>query len=113
MPESTARLVERASAAGRARDRRRHDRRPRARVRRPATDGTRAAGAGWTDLVITPERPVRAVDGLLTGLHDPESSHLHLLEAIAGPELVERSYDAAARAGYLRHEFGDLELLLP
>ena len=39
---------------------------------------------GWTDLVITPERGVRAVDGLLTGWHEPEASHLLMLEAVAG-----------------------------
>jgi S-adenosylmethionine:tRNA ribosyltransferase-isomerase len=78
-----------------------------------ADDGSVSAGAGWTDVVVTPERGVRAVDGLLTGWHDPEASHLLMLEAVAGRELVERSYRAAAARGYLWHEFGDLELLLP
>ena len=68
---------------------------------------------GWTELVVTPERGVRVVDGLLTGWHEPEASHLQLLEAIAGRELVERSYRAALERGYLWHEFGDLELILP
>ena len=45
--------------------------------------GVRAA-AGWTSLVITPERGVRVVDGLITGWHEPEASHLLLLEAVAG-----------------------------
>lgn len=76
-------------------------------------DGSLAGRAGWTDLVVGPERPVRAVDGLLTGFHDSDSSHLRMLEAIVGPEFVARSYRAAAEAGYLRHEFGDVELLLP
>ncbi|TMK69791.1 MAG: S-adenosylmethionine:tRNA ribosyltransferase-isomerase, partial [Actinobacteria bacterium] len=67
--------------------------------------------AGWTDLVIGPEQGVRVVDALLTGFHDRDSSHLRMLEAIAGRELVERSYRAAAEAGYLRHEFGDVMLL--
>jgi S-adenosylmethionine:tRNA ribosyltransferase-isomerase len=67
--------------------------------------------AGWTELVIGPERPARAIDGLLTGFHDRSSSHLGMLEAIGGPALIERSYRAAAEAGYLRHEFGDLMLL--
>ncbi len=68
---------------------------------------------GWTDLVITPERGVRVVDGLLTGWHEPEASHLLMLEAIAGPELLRRSYAAAIDEGYLWHEFGDTHLLLP
>ena len=43
-------------------------------------DGRARAAAGWTDLVITPERGVRLVDGLLTGWHEPEASHLLMLE---------------------------------
>ena len=68
---------------------------------------------GWTETVVTPERGVRAVDGLLTGWHEPEASHLDMLDAVAGRELVERSYDAALAEGYLWHEFGDVHLLLP
>jgi S-adenosylmethionine:tRNA ribosyltransferase-isomerase len=70
-------------------------------------------GEGWTETVITPERGVRAVDGLLTGWHEPEASHLDMLEAIAGRSLVEHSYDAALAEGYLWHEFGDVHLILP
>ena len=77
-----------------------------------APDGTVAAGAGWTTLVITPERGVRAVDGLITGWHDPDASHLLLLEAVAGAATVTRTYDAALAAGYRWHEFGDAALLL-
>jgi S-adenosylmethionine:tRNA ribosyltransferase-isomerase len=76
-------------------------------------DGTVSAGRGWTSLVITRERGIFAVDGLLTGWHEPESSHLDLLEAAAGPELLERSYRAALAHGYRWHEFGDLHLILP
>jgi S-adenosylmethionine:tRNA ribosyltransferase-isomerase len=68
---------------------------------------------GWTDLVIAPDTPIESVDGLLTGFHDGDSSHLAMLEAVAGRELLERSYAEAAGAGYLRHEFGDLHLILP
>jgi S-adenosylmethionine:tRNA ribosyltransferase-isomerase len=70
-------------------------------------------GSGWTDLVITPERGVRAVDGLLTGLHEPEASHLLMLRALSGDRLLERVYAEALRGGYLWHEFGDVNLLLP
>jgi S-adenosylmethionine:tRNA ribosyltransferase-isomerase len=69
-------------------------------------------GEGWTDLVIGPDTEIRALDGLLTGFHDSDSSHLAMLESIAGGDLLERSYDEAARAGYLRHEFGDMHLIL-
>jgi S-adenosylmethionine:tRNA ribosyltransferase-isomerase len=68
---------------------------------------------GWTDLVITPERGVRAIDGLLTGWHEPEASHLLMLEAVADRELLRRSYDAGLAGGYLWHEFGDVHLILP
>jgi S-adenosylmethionine:tRNA ribosyltransferase-isomerase len=71
------------------------------------------AGAGWTDTVVTPERAVRSVDGLLTGWHEPEASHLAMLEAVAGRVLLERSYAAALAEGYLWHEFGDVHLILP
>src|SRR5262249_5545751 len=76
-------------------------------------DGTVCEGQGWTELVISPERGVSAVDGLLTGWHESESSHLELLEAVAGPELLEQSYRAASEHGYRWHEFGDLHLILP
>src|SRR5205823_12348353 len=58
-------------------------------------DGQVAGGGGWTELGVTPERGVRAVDGLLTGWHEPGASHLAMLEAVAGRELVAASYGAA------------------
>jgi S-adenosylmethionine:tRNA ribosyltransferase-isomerase len=75
--------------------------------------GEVSPGRGWTETVVTPEHPVRSVDGLLTGWHEPEASHLAMLEAIAGRELVERSYGAAVAEEYLWHEFGDVHLVLP
>jgi S-adenosylmethionine:tRNA ribosyltransferase-isomerase len=69
--------------------------------------------AGWTTLVLGPDRPARVVTGLVTGLHAPEASHLRLLEAVAGPAPVARAYDEAVRARYLWHEFGDSMLFLP
>jgi S-adenosylmethionine:tRNA ribosyltransferase-isomerase len=71
------------------------------------------ARAGWTDLVLGPARPARVVNGLITGWHAPGASHLQLLEAVAGAELVDRAYAEAVRARYLWHEFGDSCLLLP
>jgi S-adenosylmethionine:tRNA ribosyltransferase-isomerase len=76
-------------------------------------DGTLHPTEGWTDLVLSPERPARAVTGLVTGLHAPEASHLLLLEAVAGPELVAAAYEAAVQRHYLWHEFGDSTLFLP
>jgi S-adenosylmethionine:tRNA ribosyltransferase-isomerase len=112
VPEPTARLVNLTRAAGR-------------RVVAVGTTGTRAlesvadaggtvrAGHSWTDLVLGSAHPARVVDGLVTGWHDPDASHLALLEAVAGPKLVQAAYGEAERAGYLWHEFGDSCLLLP
>ena len=68
---------------------------------------------GWTDLVLGPDRPAEVVRGLVTGWHAPGASHLRLLEAVAGADLVERAYAEALRARYRWHEFGDSCLLLP
>jgi S-adenosylmethionine:tRNA ribosyltransferase-isomerase len=76
-------------------------------------DGTVRAAEGLTTHVVTPEGGVRAVDGLLTGFHEPRSSHLMMLSAVAGEELLARSYAAALRKRYLWHEFGDLHLIVP
>ena len=75
-------------------------------------DGTVTAGKGWTELVVTPERGLRAIDGLLSGFHESQSSHLDLMRAVAGEELLRRSYDAALAHGYRWHEFGDSHLIL-
>ena len=69
-------------------------------------------GEGWTGLVVTPERGVRAATGLLTGFHEPRASHLAMLEAFAGRQHLAAVYDEALRQGYLWHEFGDLHLLV-
>ncbi|MEU6280737.1 S-adenosylmethionine:tRNA ribosyltransferase-isomerase [Streptomyces sp. NPDC047028] len=112
VPEASARLINAARASGR-------------RVVAVGTTAVRAvesavgpdglvrAAAGWTDLVVTPERGVRVVDGLLTGLHEPEASHLLMLRAVAGQAAVDRSYEEALRGLYLWHEFGDVHLILP
>jgi S-adenosylmethionine:tRNA ribosyltransferase-isomerase len=76
-------------------------------------DGVVRAAAGWTDLVVTPQRGVRVVQGLLTGLHEPEASHLLMLEAVAGRAAVRSSYAQAVERRYLWHEFGDVHLILP
>lgn len=75
-------------------------------------DGTVHAGSGWTELVVRPERPVRSVTGLLTGFHEPRSTHLAMLLALAGPDHLCATYAEALEGGYLWHEFGDLHLIL-
>ncbi len=83
-------------------------------------DGVTHPGEGWTSLVITSERGIRTVDAMLTGLHEPRSTHLAMLEALAerapkesGREHLKVAYAEALREGYLWHEFGDLHLVLP
>jgi S-adenosylmethionine:tRNA ribosyltransferase-isomerase len=112
VPEATARLVNLTRAWG-------------GRVVAVGTTVTRALETaadergvvrerrGWTDLVLGPDRPARVVSGLVTGWHAPGASHLELLQAVAGAELVARAYRAALRHRYLWHEFGDSCLLLP
>ncbi|NKB72437.1 MAG: S-adenosylmethionine:tRNA ribosyltransferase-isomerase [Candidatus Latescibacteria bacterium] len=70
-------------------------------------------GSGWTRLVITPDRPMRAVDALITGLHEPQATHLAMLTALAGQDHIRTAYQAALAGQYLWHEFGDLHLILP
>jgi S-adenosylmethionine:tRNA ribosyltransferase-isomerase len=76
-------------------------------------DGIVRALDGWTDLVITPDRGVTVIDGMLTGWHEPVSSHLLMLEAIAGRDLLADSYEAALTLGFRWHEFGDSHLIVP
>lgn len=78
-----------------------------------ASDGSVSPGSGWTELIVTPERGIYAVDALLTGFHDPRASHLAMLEALAGRAHLESAYAAALAGKYLWHEFGDTHLLLP
>lgn len=76
-------------------------------------EGVTHPGEGWTRLVITPERGIRAVNGLLTGWHEPRATHLAMLEALAGREHRHIAYAEALRERYLWHEFGDVHLMLP
>jgi S-adenosylmethionine:tRNA ribosyltransferase-isomerase len=111
VPHSTARLVESTIAAG-------------SRVVAVGTTVVRALesatdekgrihpGEGWTELVITPHRRLRAVTAMLTGLHEPRATHLAMLEALAGRDHLQWTYAEALRNEYLWHEFGDMHLLV-
>ena len=77
-----------------------------------AGDGSVEATLGWTDHTIGPDRPVRVLDGIVTGWHNPDASHLLLVEEVAGPQLTQQAYDAAVAGRYRWHEFGDSGLLL-
>ncbi|MGI5244416.1 S-adenosylmethionine:tRNA ribosyltransferase-isomerase [Dactylosporangium sp. CA-139066] len=112
VPATTARVVNDARAAG-------------GRIIAVGTTAVRAlesaaepggrvvAREGYTELVVTRSRGVRVVDGLLTGFHEPRASHLDLLAAVADPGTLRECYAEAVRGGYLWHEFGDVNLLLP
>ncbi|MDQ4078276.1 MAG: S-adenosylmethionine:tRNA ribosyltransferase-isomerase [Chloroflexota bacterium] len=112
VPAETARTVNAARAAGR-------------RIVAVGTTTVRALetvtdaegithpGEGWTQLIITPKRGLRAVNAMLTGLHEPRATHLSMLEALTGREHLETTYAEALEKGYLWHEFGDLHLILP
>ncbi len=76
------------------------------------SDGTIRAGHGWTHLRITAETRLRAVDALLTGLHEPHASHLDLLSAFVAPQRLQAAYDEALQQRYLWHEFGDMNLII-
>ncbi|UUU34929.1 S-adenosylmethionine:tRNA ribosyltransferase-isomerase [Streptomyces sp. CA-210063] len=112
VPEASARLVN-AARAGDGRVVAVGTTAVRAVESATGSDGVVRAREGWTDLVVTPERGVRVVDGLLTGLHEPEASHLLMLEAIAGRAVIDRAYEEAVGGLYLWHEFGDVHLILP
>ena len=77
------------------------------------SSGITHPGEGWTDILITPQQGIRSVNGLLTGLHEPLSTHLAMLEALTGRHHLEITYREALKEGYLWHEFGDLHLILP
>jgi S-adenosylmethionine:tRNA ribosyltransferase-isomerase len=69
-------------------------------------------GGGWTDVMVTADTPVPSVDGLVTGWHEPESTHLMMLESFAERDVLGAAYAAALDAGYLWHEFGDSHLIV-
>ncbi|MBV9958340.1 MAG: S-adenosylmethionine:tRNA ribosyltransferase-isomerase [Acidobacteria bacterium] len=75
-------------------------------------DGIVRPGHGYTRLRLTADSRLTTVDGLLTGLHEPEASHLDLLTAFLPAEQIRTAYEEAVRQGYLWHEFGDLNLII-
>jgi S-adenosylmethionine:tRNA ribosyltransferase-isomerase len=77
------------------------------------TGGVVRAGHGRTRLYVSPDYRLRAVDGLLTGLHEPRASHLDMLSAFVAPAHLEAAYREAVERGYLWHEFGDMNLIVP
>jgi S-adenosylmethionine:tRNA ribosyltransferase-isomerase len=112
VPSSTTRLVNAARAAG-GRIIAVGTTSVRALESAVAEDGVLYPARGWTNLLITPERGLKVVDGLLTGFHEAQSSHLAMLAALAGFDHLRCAYTQAIQNSYLWHEFGDLHLILP
>ncbi len=76
-------------------------------------DGITHPGEGLTKIIITPQKGIKSVNAMLTGLHEPKATHLAMLESLVGLEHLELTYTEALKNKYLWHEFGDLHLLLP
>jgi S-adenosylmethionine:tRNA ribosyltransferase-isomerase len=74
--------------------------------------GILKGGHGYTRLHISSSYRLKAVDGLLTGLHEPEASHLDLLSAFLPARRIQEAYNDAIQRKYLWHEFGDMNLIL-
>lgn len=74
--------------------------------------GILLAASGWTNLYITENTKLEVCDGLITGMHEPEASHLQLLSAFVDREKLYDAYTDAIQQRYLWHEFGDMNLIL-
>jgi S-adenosylmethionine:tRNA ribosyltransferase-isomerase len=78
-----------------------------------AHGGRLVPGPGETDLLLDERHVLRVADGILTGVHEPGTSHHRLLGAFASAAILGRAAEEAERSGYLSHEFGDATLILP
>jgi S-adenosylmethionine:tRNA ribosyltransferase-isomerase len=74
-------------------------------------DGTLRAGEGMADQRIGPTSPLRVVDAILSGTHEPDSSHYQMLRAFAGDRVLEEASASLEAEGYRTHEFGDSMLI--
>jgi S-adenosylmethionine:tRNA ribosyltransferase-isomerase len=75
-------------------------------------DGSVSLMRGLTHLHIAAGYKLKAVDALITGLHEPRASHLDLLSAFVAPERLQAAYLEAIQRRYLWHEFGDMNLII-
>lgn len=75
-------------------------------------DGSISAREAATALRITRDHRLKVADGLITGFHEPEASHLDLLSAFLPEERLQAVYGEALANRYLWHEFGDINLIL-
>ena len=70
-------------------------------------DGKISAGKKMADLTITPDYKFKAIDGLLTNFHLPQSSLLVLVSTFGGYELIMKAYRHAVESEYRFYSYGD------
>lgn len=75
-------------------------------------DGSFAETSAWTDIFIYPGYHFRAMDGLITNFHLPESTLIMLVSAFAGYEHAMNAYNVAVQERYRFFSFGDAMLIL-
>ncbi len=75
-------------------------------------DGTFEAGSKWTEIFIYPGYRFKAMDGLITNFHLPESTLVMLVSAFAGKEPVMDAYREAVQQRYRFFSFGDAMAIL-
>jgi S-adenosylmethionine:tRNA ribosyltransferase-isomerase len=75
-----------------------------------AAHGLRA-GDGIADQRLGAHTTLRVVDAIISGTHEPGTSHRELLRAFASDAVLARADAELARRGYLTHEFGDSVLI--
>ena len=75
-------------------------------------DGTLEEKSRWTDIFIYPGYEFKAMDGLITNFHLPESTLVMLVSAFAGRENVLAAYEEAVREKYRFFSFGDAMFIL-
>jgi S-adenosylmethionine:tRNA ribosyltransferase-isomerase len=73
--------------------------------------GTVRIGEGRANGRIARGAPLRVVDAILTGVHQPGESHYDLLGAFANDQVLDRVRAAANERGYRTHEYGDSLLI--
>lgn len=75
-------------------------------------DGTFAESSAWTEIFIYPGYRFKAMDGLITNFHLPESTLVMLVSAFAGREHVLAAYEEAVRQRYRFFSFGDAMVIV-
>lgn len=68
--------------------------------------------SGETNLYINSQFPLKMVDGIITGFHEPKASHLDMLTAFVAQDILWKAYQEAIHRRYLWHEFGDMNLII-